>query len=81
MVHPIWRGARGGPFAQDGGWSFTQPESEAHMRAWMTEAARGAGTIAAIGIGTPILAALFMPVFFPVAVAAGALYAWRIDER
>ena len=48
------------------------------MRAWLTGAAAAAATV---GIGTPILAALILPFVFPVVVAAGVVYAWRIDGR
>lgn len=51
------------------------------MRTWIEAAAAAAGAVVAVGIGTPVLAALSLPVVFPMVVAAGALYAWRIDER
>jgi len=51
------------------------------MRTWIEAVAAAVGALLAIGIGTPILAALSLPVVFPVLVAAGALYARRIDER
>jgi hypothetical protein len=80
MAHRIWRGARGGGREQDGPWMQTR-SGGAHMRTWIEAAAAAAGALLAVGVGTPVLAALSLPVVFPVVVAAGALYAWRIDER
>jgi hypothetical protein len=51
------------------------------MRSLVSHTAAAAGTIAAIGIGTPIFALVVLPVICPVAVAAAAIYAWRADER
>jgi hypothetical protein len=51
------------------------------MRSWIEAAAAAAGALLAVGIGTPMVATLALPVVFPVVIAAGALYAWRIDER
>jgi hypothetical protein len=51
------------------------------MRAWMAGATAALGALVAVGIGMPVLAALILPIVFPAVVAAGALYAWRLDER
>jgi hypothetical protein len=51
------------------------------MRSLASRTAAAAGTFAAIGIGTPVVATLVMPVLFPVVVAALAVYAWRADGR
>ncbi|HEX9398623.1 MAG TPA: hypothetical protein VF912_00835 [Anaeromyxobacter sp.] len=40
-----------------------------------------AGTLAAIGIGTPIVAALVLPIVFPIVLVALAVMAWRADVR
>jgi fatty acid desaturase len=54
---------------------------EQAMRAWVEGAAAAAGAVAVVGLGTAVVATLVSPVVFPVVVAAGALYAFRIDGR
>lgn len=39
------------------------------MRAYVTETATAAGTLAAIGVGIPLVAALISPLVLPVVVA------------
>lgn len=51
------------------------------MRTFLSEAAAAAGALATVGIGTAVVATLVSPLVFPVVVAAGAVYAWRIDGR
>jgi hypothetical protein len=51
------------------------------MRGWVSEAAAAAGAATVVGLGTAVVAALVSPVVFPAVVAAGAIYAWRIDGR
>jgi hypothetical protein len=51
------------------------------MQTWKDDVKAAAGTLAVVGIGTPLLAALFTPVLIPVVVAAVATWALRADAR
>lgn len=51
------------------------------MRSLATRTAAAAGTLAVIGLATPVFALVVLPVIFPVAVAAAAVYAWRTEQR
>lgn len=97
MDHRNWRGAARAAPGQDGlrrqgrarklpagppaGSAGDRERCEDRMQGWTTTARAGAGTLAVVGIGTPLLAALFLPAVFPVVVVAGALWAWRHDRR
>jgi hypothetical protein len=54
---------------------------EAAMQTWKDDVKAAAGTLAVVGIGTPLLAALCMPVLAPVVMAAVAAWALRADAR
>lgn len=51
------------------------------MRTIVSRTAAAAGTVAAIGLATPVFALVVLPLVFPVAVAAAAIYAWRAEDR
>ncbi len=50
------------------------------MSAIANRTASAAGTLAAIGLGVPVVALVVIPAL-PIAIAAMAFYAWRADAQ